>query len=245
MHSPKINLLLASLPEPDYERLAPHLELMGLSSGTEIFHTGKSYTGIYFPTTCTVSAQVELEAGVSTDIYLLGHRGLFGTGTPQRGSFYKAIVRKSGFAYRCPTHILTEELLRAEGVLLMSLMATRIMMEEMAKNISCRTFHTASQQIARWLMNYGQCEPVDTIAITHNELANAIGIRRERVTLVLNQFEAQGCIRLNRGHIHIHDHTSLSQLACTCDQEHALNKIWTQADLVPPTELTAKLKAMS
>jgi CRP-like cAMP-binding protein len=245
VHSPKLNTLLASLPEADYEKLAPHLELVGLTSGTEIFHSGKQNTGIYFPSTCTVSAQAELINGVCTDIFLLGNQGLFGTGTPKRGTYYKAIVRKPGLAYRCPVHIFTEEMLRAQGVMLMSLMATRIMMEEMAKNITCRTFHSASQQVARWLMKYGQDDPVETITITHNELADAIGVRRERITTVLNQIEAEGAIRLNRGHITLKDYSALSQFACDCDSEPTLNKVWTQEDLVSVIDLPAALTKLA
>ena len=63
MHSPQLNWLLAQLPEDDYERLSPHLELVGLETGKQLFHTGQQHTDIFFPTTCTVSAQIELETG--------------------------------------------------------------------------------------------------------------------------------------------------------------------------------------
>ena len=242
MHSPRLNFLLASLPSPDFERLAPHLELVGLASGMEIFHSGKKRTEIYFPSTCTVSAQIELEQGGCTDIYLLGNQGLFGTGTPQRGTFFKAIVRKPGFAYRCPTDIYLRELVRGEGVMLMSLMATRMIMEEMAKNISCRTFHSISQQVGRWLIKYGQDDPAETIAITHSELANALGIRRERVTLVLNEIRSQGCISLNRGHIKVTDYPALRVFACNCDSETTLNKVWSEDELASIQALPVKLK---
>ena len=99
MHSPQLNWLLAQLPEDDYERLSQHLELVGLDTGKQLFHTGQQHTDIFFPTTCTVSAQIELEQGDTTDIYLLGPHGFFGTGTTHRGTFFKAIVRK-------PEHIL-------------------------------------------------------------------------------------------------------------------------------------------
>jgi CRP-like cAMP-binding protein len=242
MHSPRLNFLLDSLPEPDYERLAPHLELVGLSAGTEIFHTGKKRTGIYFPSTCTVSAQVELEQGVCTDIYLLGNQGLFGTGTPQRGTYFKAIVRKPGFAYRCPPEIFTEELLRGEGVMLMSMVAARIIMEEMAKNITCRTFHSVSQQVARWLIRYGQADAVETISVTHHDLAMALGIRRERVTLALREIKGQGGISLNRGHIQVKDYDLLSKHACACDNDPTFNKVWTEHDLIKIHDLPSKLK---
>lgn len=231
MHSPLLNWLLAKLPDSDYERLAPHLELVGLAAGKELFHTGQQHTDIFFPTTCTVSAQIELEQGQSTDIYLLGDRGLFGTGTTHRGTFFKAIVRKPGFAYRCASEVYMRELMRGEGVMMISLLATRIMMEEMATNISCRTFHSVGQQVARWLITYGQGEAMEIIAITHSELANALGVRREAVTLALNDAERQGCVSLNRGHIKVLDYAALKKLACNCTTEPTLNKDWSEKEL--------------
>ena len=155
MHSPKVNWLLSQLPETDYERLASHLELVGLDTGKQLFHTGQQYTEIFFPTTSTISAQIELGQDNTTDIYLLGARGLFGTGTTHRGIYITAIVRKPGFAYRCPTEIYMREMTRGSGVMMISLLAMRIMMEEMATNISCRPFHSVGQQVARWLITYG------------------------------------------------------------------------------------------
>jgi len=231
MHSPKVNWLLSQLPETDYERLASHLELVGLDTGKQLFHTGQQYTAIFFPTTSTISAQIELEQGNTTDIYLLGARGLFGTGTTHRGTYFTAIVRKPGFAYRCPTEIYMREMTRGSGVMMISLLAMRIMMEEMATNISCRTFHSVGQQVARWLITYGQGEPVETIHITHSELANALGVRREAVTLALNDAERQGSVRLNRGHIKVLDYELLKGLACNCHTEPTLNKVWGQKEL--------------
>ena len=242
MHSPRLNWLLAQLPQPDYDRLAPPLELLGLSHGKQLFYSGQQPTDIYFPTTCSVSAQIELAQGNTTDIYMLGDRGMFGTGTTHRGTYFKAIVRKSGFAYRCPAEVFMREMVRGEGVMMISLLAMRIIMEEMATNISCRTFDTIAQQVARWLINYGQGEQVETIHITHHELANALGVRRERITLALNEAARQGSISLNRGHITIHDYPLLQKMACNCGHEPTLNKAWEEKDLRSIAELPAQLK---
>lgn len=245
MHSPQLNWLLAQLPEVDYERLMPHLELVGLDTGKQLFHTGQRHTDFFFPTTCTISAQIELEQGDTADIFLLGSCGLFGTGTIQRGAFFKAIVRKPGFAYRCPAETYMQEMTRGGGVMMMSLMAMRIIMEQMATNISCRTFHSINQQVARWLISYGQGEPVDTINITHGELAIALDVRREAVTLALNEAERRGCVSLNRGHIKVLDYAVLKGLACACQTEPTLNKLWSDKELKGISDVPSVLAQMA
>jgi hypothetical protein len=74
MHTPRLNWLLANLPSGDYERPVPHPELVGLATGTQLFPKGATNTNFYFPTTCSISAQIELENGDTTDVYLMGEK---------------------------------------------------------------------------------------------------------------------------------------------------------------------------
>lgn len=223
MHSPRLNWLLAQLPEPDYERLLPHLQLVGLETGKQLFCSDQKETDIFFPTTCTVSAQIEMAHGKSTDIYLLGNRVFFGCSNNQRSCLFKAIVRQAGFAYRCPRSVYMREYVRSEEFMKIALIDMRIKMEAMATNLSCRTFHATDQLVARWLLSYGQGSCISTIHITHAELANALGARRERVTLALNQAARQGCLRLQRGRIIVLDYPLLQKLACNCSTEFTVN----------------------
>lgn len=87
MHSPKLNWLLALLPEADYDKLLPHLELVGLDSGKVLFQTGQKDTPLYFPTTCTISAQIQLDNGNTTDIYMLGKQGVSAPATAAAACF--------------------------------------------------------------------------------------------------------------------------------------------------------------
>lgn len=224
MHSPQLNWLLALLPQSDYDKLLPHLELVGLESGKVLFQAGQQDTALYFPTTCTISAQIELENGITTDIYTLGKQCIFGAGNTNRGLFFRAIVRQPGFAYRCAHSVYMRELMRSEGLVKITLIATRIMMEEMAIGIACRTFHNVDQQVASWLLSYGQDASPEDIPITHAELANALGARRERVTLALNEAARQGLVSLHRGHITVNDYSGLRQFACNCYAGPTLNK---------------------
>jgi hypothetical protein len=49
------NRILASLPPEDYERLAPHLELIELPHGKIIQAAGERMTHVYFPERAMVS----------------------------------------------------------------------------------------------------------------------------------------------------------------------------------------------
>jgi hypothetical protein len=49
------NDLLAALPEADYERLSPSLELVALPLGRTVYESGERLDHVYFPTDCIVS----------------------------------------------------------------------------------------------------------------------------------------------------------------------------------------------
>jgi len=54
-HSPNQNRLLGALPPPDFERLAPHLNLVPLPLGEILYEPGQQLLHAYFPTTAIVS----------------------------------------------------------------------------------------------------------------------------------------------------------------------------------------------
>ena len=49
------NLLLAALPQKDYERLQPSLELVALSQGWSVYENGGELDLVYFPTSSVIS----------------------------------------------------------------------------------------------------------------------------------------------------------------------------------------------
>jgi hypothetical protein len=53
--NPKQNHLLAALPEPEWKRWSPQMELIDLELGAVLYESGRTMTHVYFPTTAIVS----------------------------------------------------------------------------------------------------------------------------------------------------------------------------------------------
>ena len=62
-HTPKQNHLLAALPEADYARLLPNLELIPMPLGWAVYEPGGHMAYLYFPTTSIVSLLYVMESG--------------------------------------------------------------------------------------------------------------------------------------------------------------------------------------
>src|ERR1700690_3642676 len=101
-HSPKQNHLLAALPEADYARLLPDLELITMPLGWVVYESGGHLGYLYFPTTSIVSLLYVTEAGASAEIAITGNEGMVGIALFMGGESTpsRAIVQSAGEGYR-------------------------------------------------------------------------------------------------------------------------------------------------
>jgi CRP/FNR family transcriptional regulator len=67
--------------------------------------------------------------------------------------------------------------------------------------------------LAGALLRLVETSPEQTVAVSHQELADMIGACRETVTLSLDAFQARGWVELGRRSIVIVDRPALEQLA--------------------------------
>src|SRR5450631_2968055 len=77
-HSPHQNHLLDALPASDYERIAPHLELIPMGLGDVLYESGSTLRHVFFPTTCIISLLYVMEDGASAEIAVVGNEGILG-----------------------------------------------------------------------------------------------------------------------------------------------------------------------
>ena len=105
-HSPHQNHLLAALPAGDYERIAPHLELMPMQLGDVLYESGGEIRHVYFPTTSIISLLYVMEDGASAEIAIVGNEGILGIALFMGGETTpsRAVVQSAGYGYRLKVH---------------------------------------------------------------------------------------------------------------------------------------------
>ena len=101
-HNPNQNHLLAALPTAEFERLAPHLELVTMSLGEVLYESGGQLQHVYFPTTSILSIHYVMEDGSSAEIAGVGNEGVLGISIFMGGNTTpsRAIVQTAGHGYR-------------------------------------------------------------------------------------------------------------------------------------------------
>lgn len=212
------NHLLAALPQADYERLAPELELVPLPLGWAVYEAGGKLGYVYFPTSSIISLLYVMEDGTSAEIAVTGNDGLVGISLFMGGETTpsRAVVQSAGYGYRLKAAVLKREFDQGGALQHLALRYTQALITQMAQTAVCNRHHTIEQQLCRWLLLSLDRLPANELTMTQELIANMLGVRREGVTEAAGNLQAAGLIHYSRGHITVLDRPKLEKRVCEC-----------------------------
>jgi len=216
--NPRQNHLLAALPEPEYRRLFPHLELVPMPLGKALYESGDRMEFVFFPTTAIVSLLYVMENGASAEIAVVGNEGIVGIALFMGGETMpnRAVVQSGGQAYRLKGPLLQKEFGRAGALQHLLLRYTLAMLTQMAQTAVCNRHHSVDQQLCRWLLLSLDRLPSSELSMTQELIANMLGVRREGVTEAAGKLQDAGLIQYSRGRITVLDRPGLEARVCEC-----------------------------
>jgi len=214
----RANLLLGSLPADEWQRLQPLLEPVAMPLGHVLCEAGQLLTHAYFPTTAIVSLLYVTEGGSSAEIAVVGNEGLIGIPLFMGGgsSPSRAVVQSAGVGYRLPARAIREEFSRAGVLMKLLLRYTQALIAQMAQTAVCNRHHTVDQQLCRWLLLSLDRRQGSELVVTHELIANLLGVRREGVTEAALALQRDGLISYKRGHVSVLDRPGLEARSCEC-----------------------------
>ncbi len=217
-HSPKQNHVLAVLPDVDYARLLPDLELIAMPLGWAVYESGGHMGFVYFPTTSIVSLLYVMENGSSAEIAVTGNEGMVGISLFMGGESTpsRAVVQSAGNGYRLKASVLKREFALGGNLQHLALRFTQALITQMAQTAVCNRHHTLDQQLCRWLLVSMDRLDGEELVMTQELIANMLGVRREGVTEAAGKLQQDGLIRYSRGHIRIVDRAKLERRVCEC-----------------------------
>ena len=215
------NRLLAALPARDRKVLLAAAEPIDIEFGQVLCEPGAAYRYLYFPLTGFVSLVTTVAGHRPLEMGLIGSEGMLGatvalgvTAVPLRG-----IVQGSGTALRFG--IRQFQTLITEHPALHRILDryVYVLMAQLARTAACTRFHDVDRRLARWLLMTHDRAHADHFQLTHQFLADMLGVRRSGVTLAAGRMQASGLISYSRGDIRILYRTGLEAVSCTCYAE--------------------------
>lgn len=215
--TPHDNFILQELNAPIYQRLLPHLRLVSLSKNDILYQKGASLKAVYFPVNAVVALQIQMADGFVSDVALVGNRSMTLAGVCCSGvSYDRAMVRVAGLAYRMNIEDFVTTVRDEASTLLQLLDLAKQRLMQISKNVACTHHHSTEQRVARYLLDVMDVTQLSQVGLTHQELADSLGVRRESVSIVMKELERQHVVQLERGTVSVLDHSSLQDCVCEC-----------------------------
>lgn len=214
--NPRTNSLLADLPAAEYDAFAQQLQLTCLHKGQVLFDAGEVPRHVYFPVGAVVSMMNDGRDGESLETFMLGKTCMVGVATLGQPSFYRALVRSTGPAYQLSAHTLQELRQQCPGYFQKALESLNRMVMQLSQAVVCSKRHPFEQQLIRWLLTTLDRTLDNRIRISHQELGDILGVRREAVTLKLKKMTERQELQVRRGEVEVLDRQALQARACEC-----------------------------
>lgn len=214
--NPDTNTLLANIPENEYAEITRNMKIVSLVKGQTLFEMGQIPAEVHYPVGAVVSMMLDLEDGYSVETHMLGRSCMVGMGAVGVPSFYRAKVRSSGLAYRLSVADLRRTWCECPGYVSASQRAMQGVLKQLAQSVVCSKRHAVDQQLIKWILTTLDRALSVTIPITHQELSELLGFRREAVTLALGKLAEAGLILCCRGQLTVLQRRALENLSCDC-----------------------------
>ena len=212
------NLILAQLPDAEYDPLARFLVPMELQLEMRLSEPNEPIEYVYFLNSGLISTDALTEKGESVEVGVIGREGFAGLpalfNQPQMS--HSVLMQGAGEGLRIRSSILREQF--AKGGMLQRMVHTfaYLQLVQVTQSVLCNRMHEVDARLARWLLTSADRMESESLNLTQEFLAQMLGVQRSTVTVAAGELQRAGLIGYSRGKIHILDRVRLAATACEC-----------------------------
>ncbi|WP_348696041.1 Crp/Fnr family transcriptional regulator [Duganella fentianensis] len=212
------NLLLAALPESERALLLAQCETVRVQAGQLLYEAGQAPACVFFPLDTLVSLLAVADGRSTLEVGVVGCEGMLGAAVLHAGRPLplRAVVQRSGCLLRVESGRFGQ-LYRQMPVLQQALhLYTEALLAQVIQIAVCSRFHMLEARLARVLLMTRDRLHTQKFHLTHEFLAQMLGVRRVGVTKAACALQDKQLIGYSRGNIEILDAAGLEQVACRC-----------------------------
>jgi CRP-like cAMP-binding protein len=213
-----VNQLIEGLPRRERNRILDCCEPVDLVFGTVLCEPDRPYRHVYFPLSGFVSLVATVGGHQPLEMRLIGNEGMLGVTlvlgvntTPLRG-----VVQGSGTALRMSTGKFRRELGGCPVLLRTLHRYLYVLMAQLSQVAGCNRFHEVQSRLAYWLLMTHDRAHADHFHLTHEFLADMLGVQRSAVTIAAGTLQKKKLISYTRGEIRVLSRSGLEAASCEC-----------------------------
>jgi CRP-like cAMP-binding protein len=214
------NRLLNRLPKNEYKSLVRSEKPVSLAHGDEVYREDslRGLSHVYFPTSGMISLTVLMEDGKEVEAGTIGNEGMIGLSVAQGLDFSptKAISQISGEGLRIPVSAFLKAMKRGGTLDKLVRRYSAFSLRYASQTVACNLLHSAEQRMCRWLLMCRDRVETEEFTLTHEFLAEMLGVRRQTVTVIAGTLQTASLITYHRGVIRILNRKGLEAASCEC-----------------------------
>ena len=213
-----VNRLIDGLSAETRKRILKLCAPVELAFGTVLCEANQPLRHVYFPLTGFISLVAIVKDHPPLEIGLIGNEGMLGAtlALDVTSARLRGIVQGPGTALRM-TAAQLRLLLRENRALRRTINRYLfVLLAQQSRSIACTRFHEIKSRLARWLLMTHDRAHADHFYLTHQYLADMLGVQRSAVTIAAGALQRNKVIRYVRGEIIVLDRRGLEAASCEC-----------------------------
>jgi hypothetical protein len=216
--SPRFNRILAALSDKDFERISRDLDREYLEIKAPMVTANAPIEVVDFPLFGLASQVAAMRDGTTVEVGPIGREGTTGlplflgaTTTP-----IETFMQIPGESMRMTAEAFSRAVERSPGFRGALQRYAESTVSSMGWWVACNRAHVIEQRMARWLLMSHDRVLGDDFLLTHEFLAQMMGVRRAGVSEAAAELQREGLIRYERGRMRIVDRAGLEARTCEC-----------------------------
>jgi CRP-like cAMP-binding protein len=212
------NHILSRLSEGDFTRLQPSLEPVRYAKNRIIYEAGDPIQQAIFINSGMAALVAITEDGQTIQTGIVGNQGFIGVPLVLQAhkAPYRVVAETRIEGFRVNASALRELFNRSVKAQDVFLRYTNVLLVQLLQASVCRIQHPLDQRVSSYLLVAADCLAAETLAVTHERLAIALGKHRNRIGVVTRALQEQGLVENSRRNIKILDRNGLKASACEC-----------------------------
>jgi DNA-binding transcriptional regulator YhcF (GntR family) len=216
------NNLLRRLNRADFSLVEPYVSRGEAAANALLYNPGDDVDVVHFPCGPALATYlVAHEDGRDVETILVGREGAVG-GIVSQGflpAYTRIVVKFAGPFAALPVSRLEAAKLKSSTLRNVFARYADCMLAQMFQSTACNAIHSIEQRAAKWIVSAMERTDHDaTVPLTHEQLANLLGVGRSYASRVLQTLRAEGILATRRGAILVHDRAALQARACLCNE---------------------------